>query len=181
MMEVVDDEELATLASSRLTLHASFPQQQPQRGVPGFPDFPTCWKGGEASSELPNSTTKKQTAMQDNDDNDKSDDIDYKEMERERTMILAEAKALKEAFLTQAKALKTASSRIPLRRRAVNKYGTTRKGFYGVDSGGGSIKPQAHKKNNSTRKKQGIVKRTEVESLRKSLMGMRVTLKYKSA
>lgn len=177
MMEVVDDEELATLASSHLTLQASYPQPQPQQGVPGFPDFPACWKEGSLKPGDNNSATYHQpTALQD--DNDDDHEIDYQEMERERTMILAEAKALKEAFWTQAKALKVASSRIPLRRRAVNKYGI--KGFYGVDRGT-STKPQVHKKSNMTRKKQGVVPRAEVESLRKSLLGLRVTLKYKSA
>ena len=197
-MEIETDEELATLASSRLAIHASFPQhvqpqpkqqQQQVQGVPGFPDFPTCWNGEERSLSRPlhTLTTQQTTAkVEDNHDNDDDDDVvDYKELEKERAMILAEARALKEAFLTQAQALKAASNRIPLRRKAVNRYGM-RKGYYGVDRGSSSstlcVKPQVHKKSDlrRTRKKQAL-KRTEVECLRKSLMGMRVTIKYKSA
>ena len=138
------DEDLAAMTACRLSLDTQATKVQP--GVPGFPDFPACWMGEEGNRVVEND--------------------DEEEEERERQLILAEARALKEAA-------QRVRHRRSLKRRAVNKFGigTTYK-----------EKAKAHKRGSvnaryRTRKMRG--NRQEIEQLRQGMKAMRITVKIK--
>jgi len=159
------DLELATLATSQLAIRCCLPQQYGQQqqqqqqqqqddGVPGFPDFPSCWNG-EEGSERKNGNNTNLIVDLFVDEND----------ELERDLILKEAKALKHAA-------QTVRHRQPLRREAVNKCGM-RKG-----STCKMTKPKAYKKAARNGRKQSTG-RFEMESLRKRLKTLQVDVKCK--
>ena len=148
------DFELTTLATSQLAICVCLPQQQQQEGVPGFPEFPSCWDGEE-----PERHGKPNLKI------DVVDDDDDEEEARERELLLAEAHALKQA----AQNLKY---RRPMRREAVNRYGMRK----GNDKSSSYNKPKVHKKGSGRKQTIG---RHDMEGLRKSLKSMRVNVKCK--